>query len=176
MKVLIWIGCLFAKGIVVTLLGYAGIILGGLPTVLLFVATCWLADTLCRKWDLRNIYKMASSKHIAPFDAISGQIPLTVLYECEDHRRMPFELKKILKRYRRRHKITGAQADILLEEYMQTEPRSYASPSRTAPSDTDKAPSSERPSFCGRCGAAVIENGRFCNKCGTPYTQEDTSL
>ena len=176
MKVFIWIGCLFANSVVVVLFGYAGILLGAVPTMLLYGATFWLASTLCRKWDLHTIYQTASSKHITPFDVISGQIPLEVLHECEDHRRMPFELNTILKRYRRRHQINGAHAEILLEEYMRTEPRSYAPTPPQSDNAAVKTPSTDRPSFCGHCGAAVVENGRFCNKCGTPYPKESDSL
>ncbi len=167
MKVLIWIGCLFADGLVITLFGYAGILLGALPMMLLFSATYWFAETLCCKWELHTIRKEASLQSIEPFDVVSRQIPLSVLYECEDHRRMPFELKTILKKRRRRCRITRAQADILLEEYMRSEPRSYESLSNPSP------PVVTPPTYlaaCRRCGAPKIKHGRFCNKCGTPYS------
>ena len=51
MKFLIWFLCVLANAIIITLIKAAGIILGGIPTALLFVATLWLARNLCKKWD-----------------------------------------------------------------------------------------------------------------------------
>lgn len=51
MKVLIWILCFFANALITTLIKEGGIILGGIPTALMFGGTLWLARTLCKKWD-----------------------------------------------------------------------------------------------------------------------------
>ena len=51
MKVLIWFLCIFANAVITTLIKESGVILGGIPTALLFLATFWLARTLCKKWD-----------------------------------------------------------------------------------------------------------------------------
>lgn len=51
MKVLIWILCIFANALIITLLKESGIRLGGIPTMILFSAMLWLAGTLCKKWD-----------------------------------------------------------------------------------------------------------------------------
>lgn len=51
MKVLIWFLCIFANALITTLIKEAGVILGGIPTALMFAATLWLARTLCKKWD-----------------------------------------------------------------------------------------------------------------------------
>ncbi len=51
MKVLIWVGCVFAYAVVTVLINSSGIMLGAIPTVLLFGGTMWLARTLCSKYD-----------------------------------------------------------------------------------------------------------------------------
>lgn len=51
MKVLIWILCFFANALITTVLKESGILLGAIPTMILFGATLWLARTLCKKWD-----------------------------------------------------------------------------------------------------------------------------
>ena len=51
MKVLIWFLCIFANALITTLIKEAGVILGGIPSALMFAATLWLARTLCKKWD-----------------------------------------------------------------------------------------------------------------------------
>ncbi len=57
MKALIWFLCIFANALITTLLKESGIILGGIPTVLLFAGTMWLARTLCKKWDTHKANK-----------------------------------------------------------------------------------------------------------------------
>ena len=54
MKALIWIGCIFSLSLCMTLIKNGGIILGGIPTALMFGAMWWLARTLCKKWDARK--------------------------------------------------------------------------------------------------------------------------
>ncbi len=51
MKVLIWFLCILGMSIIITLIKEAGVVLGGIPTALLYAAMFWLARTLCRKWD-----------------------------------------------------------------------------------------------------------------------------
>jgi len=51
MKVLIWFLCIFANALFTTLIKKAGVLLGAIPTVILYGAACWLARTLCKKWD-----------------------------------------------------------------------------------------------------------------------------
>ena len=51
MKVLIWIACFFAMVLIRLFFQYMGIILGGIPTALLFGATWWAATRLCKIWD-----------------------------------------------------------------------------------------------------------------------------
>lgn len=64
MKVLIWFLCIFACAIITSLIKETGIILGAIPTVILFTGTMWLARTLCKKWDEHN--KNKATKESAP--------------------------------------------------------------------------------------------------------------
>ena len=54
MKVLIWIGCVFAIAIVQTFFIMNGVRLGAIPMVLLFLAGTKSAKALCKKWDGRR--------------------------------------------------------------------------------------------------------------------------
>jgi hypothetical protein len=49
MKVLIWIGCIFCLGICFALIKNAGIILGGIPSALMFGGMWWIAKKLSDK-------------------------------------------------------------------------------------------------------------------------------
>lgn len=57
MKVLIWIGCIFVNAIITTLFKQNGIILGAIPTVLLYLGAVYLARYLCKLWDERKTEK-----------------------------------------------------------------------------------------------------------------------
>ena len=51
MKFLIWFGCILAYSLITTALRTSGILLGAIPTMILFGAMMWLAHFLCKKWD-----------------------------------------------------------------------------------------------------------------------------
>ena len=54
MKALIWIGCIFCFSLFRVLVKDAGIILGGIPTALMFGGMWWIASSLSKKWDARK--------------------------------------------------------------------------------------------------------------------------
>lgn len=54
MKVLIWIGCVFAMAMVQTFFTMNDVRLGAIPMVLLFLAGTKSAKALCKKWDGRR--------------------------------------------------------------------------------------------------------------------------
>ena len=62
MKVLIWILCIFVNALITTIFKESGIILGGIPTIILYGVTIWLARTLCKKWDERKTDKTPDQK------------------------------------------------------------------------------------------------------------------
>ena len=54
MKALIWIGCIFLLSLCTVLLRYQGIILGGIPTGLMYAGAIAIARGLCKAWDARK--------------------------------------------------------------------------------------------------------------------------
>ena len=48
MKALIWIGCIFSLSVCTVIIKNCGIILGGIPTALMFGAMWWAATTLSK--------------------------------------------------------------------------------------------------------------------------------
>lgn len=51
MKILIWGGMIFAVSAITTALRMNGILLGAIPTMLIYGAALFLAGTLCKLWD-----------------------------------------------------------------------------------------------------------------------------
>lgn len=64
MKVLIWVGCCFAYGFITTLIKQFGIVLGGIPTLILAGGMFWLARTLCKKYDEHRTQKNSDKNHM----------------------------------------------------------------------------------------------------------------
>ena len=65
MKAVIWIGILFVVSAINTLLGMNGILLGAIPTVLIYCAAIWLAATLCKVWENHRNEKEAKKNQEA---------------------------------------------------------------------------------------------------------------
>lgn len=59
MKVLIWVLCLFANAMITTIAKENGVILGAIPTVILYALAATLAQSLCGVWDKYKQKKMA---------------------------------------------------------------------------------------------------------------------
>ena len=49
MKVLIWVVCILVYAVIQTVISESGIVLGGIPTALLFGGMMWVAGTLSNK-------------------------------------------------------------------------------------------------------------------------------
>lgn len=64
MKALIWVGCCFAFGLITTLVKQFGVVLGGIPTLILAGGIFWLARTLCEKYDEHKIQKNLHKNNI----------------------------------------------------------------------------------------------------------------
>lgn len=54
MKVLIYIGCFFVMVLIQVFFKNSGVILGGVPMVLLYLGTLAAAGGLCKLWDNRG--------------------------------------------------------------------------------------------------------------------------
>lgn len=64
MKILIWFLCIFANAVITTIIKENGVILGAIPTVILYLATIGLARVLCKnkKWDKHKSNKANNQK------------------------------------------------------------------------------------------------------------------
>ena len=75
MKILIWIVCFFTNALIIALIKDSGIMLGGIPTALMFGGTLWLARTLCKKWDehkLNNSIKENITVQDSPIEEVNN--------------------------------------------------------------------------------------------------------
>ena len=54
MKIFIYAVCIILLAIIQVIIKDAGIILGGIPTAVLYAAFLGLASMLCKLWDKRN--------------------------------------------------------------------------------------------------------------------------
>ena len=61
MKVFIWFMCFFINSVITTILKFSGYTLGAIPTVLLFLATIFVAKNLCKMWEHRKNNKTNNS-------------------------------------------------------------------------------------------------------------------
>ena len=65
MKALIWIGCITSLSVCTVLIKRCGIILGGIPSAIMFGCMMWVATTLSKKYDNRkNKKKSENTKEI----------------------------------------------------------------------------------------------------------------
>lgn len=53
-KCLIWLGFLFVSSAITTGLTYAGVLLGAIPTILLFAVACYAARSCCKAYDRKH--------------------------------------------------------------------------------------------------------------------------
>lgn len=53
-KCLIWLGFLFVSSAITTGLAYAGVLLGAIPTILLFAVACYAARSCCKAYDRKH--------------------------------------------------------------------------------------------------------------------------
>ena len=148
MKVLIWFLCIFANALITTLIKEAGVILGGIPTALMFAATLWLARTLCKKWDEHKENKAAEKN--APIQkpqvgfgyqgdtANNANISTASGWQCSCGRVHP----------------------------------KYETSCICGKSKFDNLkPNTDKICFCRKCGEKLIDNSRFCRKCGTEIVE-----
>ncbi len=63
MKIFIWAICILVNSVITASLGMKGITLGGIPTLLLYVATFGVARTLCKKWDDKKEQKQVTDNY-----------------------------------------------------------------------------------------------------------------
>lgn len=117
MKVLIWIGCFLSLSIIVTALKGSGILLGFVPTFLLYVAAAVLARLLCLKHDADKIKNKAKQANTSEVEVVKKDIPQSLLTLCEEHKGNEAALKSLLDNCVKNGMINKAQEMLLLEEY-----------------------------------------------------------
>ena len=61
MKIVIWGGLIFAASAIITAFRMNGILLGAIPTVVIYGVMLWLAKTLCQVWENRRGEKEAQA-------------------------------------------------------------------------------------------------------------------
>lgn len=147
MKVLIWFLCFFANALITTLIKEAGVILGGIPTALMFAATLWLARTLCKKWDEHKENKAMEKEASAP-------------------KPQPYEQKT-------EHSFVAAPVPDAGWRCScgRVHPK-YETSCICGKSKFDNLkPNTDKICFCRKCGEKLIDNSRFCRKCGTEIVE-----
>ncbi len=63
MVAFIWIACFFCLVMVQVFIKYQGVILGAIPTMILYGFTLWLARTLASKWKKRQAAKQTKEEN-----------------------------------------------------------------------------------------------------------------
>ena len=80
-KCLIWLGFLFVSSAITTGLAYAGVLLGAIPTVLLFAVACHAARSCCKAYDRKHAPLPSAAdtgeepKPISPADGAAAEEP-----------------------------------------------------------------------------------------------------
>lgn len=116
MKILIWILCLAAETVIVTLLRDIGIYLGGIPTAILICLAIWGANSLCHRWDMRLLEKKAASKGITVIELARKSMKDEIWDRCEELRGSK-ELKTYLKQQLEWGTITKMHVTVLKHHF-----------------------------------------------------------
>ena len=119
MKVLIWIGCFLGLAIIRMIAQNCGIILGGLPTALLFGTAWFIGKKLCDKWAMHQVEKKATEAGMTVSEYAKHGLSEEFLAKLEELcQTVPYEqVKSQLKACVKKGKITKEQYIILLEKY-----------------------------------------------------------
>jgi len=154
MKVLIYCSWFFCLVCIQVFAKNVGVILGGLPTALLYLLAWFGAGRTWRAWEQRSILKEAQKVGKTPFEYIAKDIPENVVEYCNSVRGNAVEVEDYLKACVKNKSITDLEFRILFEEFKTTRPLSVEN--------------HEKPIlFCRECGTKLLENSSFCQKCGT---------
>ena len=100
MKVLIWFLALLLNSVITTALNMgAGITLGAIPTMLLWMITIYPAYKLCQKWDVHIVVKKAKEKNCKPIDILlakNSQEEKAALESCRgNEKKLTQQIKNI---------------------------------------------------------------------------------
>ena len=122
MKILIWTGIMLIPSIIATLVKDSGILLGGIPTAILYGTAFWLANKLCKKYDWHRVAKKASKAGMTVSEYGRHGLSEEFLNKLEKLcNTVPYEqVKAMLKKCVKEGKITKEQSIVLLNEYSTT--------------------------------------------------------
>ncbi len=182
MKVLIWILCLFANGLITTILKEGGIWLGAIPTAILFSITIWMANALCKKWDN---YKKMKAGNATPYESrftecpkcgepliknskLCGKCGTEILVEGENITSIPkcefcdketdhLFYCEIKDEYGTRYR--NICDECVIKHGAKIHRESYAI--------VNQKTREIKPLYCRKCGAKLLEDSKFCIECGT---------
>lgn len=119
MKILIYFACCFCAGAVQTGFRQFGIVLGAIPTVLLYLVAFTAAKVLCEKWDLRDAKKKAAKEGISVIEYAKKGLKADFLEKLDEtmNTKTPKEINKFLKKSLNDGTITKQQYIVFLKEY-----------------------------------------------------------
>lgn len=164
MKVLIWILCFFANALITTIIRGRGVILGAIPTVILYGVTIWLARTLCKKWDEYKADNATDPKEEKDNTPAMNKCEMCG-HVCEKTTSVKIE-DDMGAGYRN-------LCDACMEIYDAIIPNEHTELSKADKSNVDELVSSAAYiQFCRKCGEKLTKNSRFCHKCGTEIIKE----
>lgn len=147
MKVLIWLGCLFAGSLVQLFLGYAGIG-GALPAMVVFCGMFASAVSLCKRYEAyRN--RASASKSASQARSAAAPVPPPQL-PAQDTA------------------STAPTAQPPVPSPQDTPAAPTAQPSES-PAQSVSAPPVV---YCRKCGQRLLPDSAFCSFCGTAVVKE----
>ncbi len=163
MKVLIWVLCFFLNALISAIIKGNGVILGAIPTVILYGVTIWLARTLCKKWDEHKADKITNQTEQANIPPVANKCEMCG-HVCDKTTSAKIE-DDMGVRYRN-------LCDACMEIYNAT-PNEHTDLAEPAETNIDEpVSSSTQIQFCRKCGEKLVENSRFCRRCGTEVVKE----
>ena len=147
MKVLIWLGCLFAGSLVQLFLGYAGIG-GALPAMVVFCGMFASAVSLCKRYEAyRN--RASASKSASQAGSAAARVPPPQLPAQDTASTAP-----------------TAQPPV-------PSPRDTPAAPTAQPSESPAQSVSAPPIvYCRKCGQRLLPDSAFCSFCGTAVVKE----
>ncbi len=154
MKVLIYCLWFFCLVCIQVIFKNIGVLLGALPTALLYLLVWFCADKTWYAWKQHTVLKEAQKAGKTPFEFIANDVPESVIEYCNSVRGNVAEVKDYLKACVKNKSITDLESRILFEEFKT--PRLLSAENHGKPI-----------LFCRECGTKLLGNSSFCQKCGT---------
>lgn len=100
MKILIWVIVFLAQGFLITVLKENGIILGGIPTMVLYILTFNIGLFITRRWDWFCFKRGAKKNGKSPLEYAKSKYNTSIVDMCyryyDDRRELNKRLKECL--------------------------------------------------------------------------------